>query len=502
MRAPAHVQNTSLTTAKRFVMLLGLLAGAGVLGYGAIVAGDGPDTRVILIGIALLTMLGGYLAVVFGLPVIGAIRIAFIASFFFKGDLSLLKVNEIEDPSGLNLSLTLFTGLILLAYDLVTDESREEIVPREFTALVAGLFVCAAASVVFSGMTALGGFSLISLMTSILIAYVVASHFSRRERMIQLVIGLAVGLLFTGIVSITQFAWDFPMDLANFGTGTEEESIGTQSELLSRVPAFLRTPTEMAWVVTSLIPVVLAPVLCRVKSIGSGGKTLMAAAVIGGISAVILSLARGSWIGLVVSFVMLVLLCWIKLSRYERKDYYLSILGVGVLSAALLVPFSGKIYDRLTDDDHGSAQIRMPLMETALRMIDDNPLVGVGLNGYRTYMTKYDETGMFVSQVFPNPVHNIFAHITAEIGVPGGLIFCLIILFSLYQCYKATATTDRFLYALAIGLGIGLVAFVISGTKEPGSLGSVRPPMRTLFLLIGAIMAVSRIRNRSLRDLQ
>ena len=98
----------------------------------------------------------------------------------------------------------------------------------------------------------LGGFSIVSFLTSVLIAYAVALHFSRRERMIDLVVGIAIGLLLTGAVALSQFTIDFPTNFPNFGTGTEDELLGTQSQLLSRVPAFLRTPTEMAWVVTSL----------------------------------------------------------------------------------------------------------------------------------------------------------------------------------------------------------------------------------------------------------
>lgn len=114
-------------------------------------------------------------------------------------------------------------------------------------------------------------------------------------------------------------------------------------------------------------------------------------------------------------------------------------------------------------------------------------------------MTKYDESETFVSKEFPNPVHNVFAHITAEIGIPGGIVFCLLILFCLYECFKSTQSSDRFIYALAVGLSFGLMAFVISGLKEPGSIGSVRPPIRTCFFLFGAILAVTRIRNLSLR---
>ena len=490
-------RNPKGQAAKRFAIVCSLLFGSAILGYAIVAAGDGPDTRIIGIAVLLIALFGGVAAFAYELPVIGLVRYAFIASFFFKGDLSIFKVNEMEDPSGLNLSLTLLGGLILVIYDYFVDERREKVFPAGFTYLAIALFICATISVLYAGPTALGGFSLFSVLTSILISYAVASHFSRRERMIQLVAGIAVGLVFTGIASLTQFTLDFPSNLPNFGTGTEEELLGTQSLLLSRVPAFLRTPTEMAWVVTTFIPVILAPVLCRVKTIAPAQKTLMAVATVAGVAAVILSLARGSWIALVATVPFLVLLGWFKLSAHEKRPYFLSVIAAVFFVGVLLSPLAGKIYDRLTMDDQGSSQIRVPLMETAMRMIDDNPLVGVGLNEYRSQMTRYDETGMFVSQVFPNPVHNIFAHITAEIGIPGGILFCLLILFSLYECFISAGTSDRLLFALAIGMGVGMIAFVISGTKEPGSLGSVRPPIRTCFFLFGAILALGRICRRT-----
>ena len=485
-------------TSKRLALLCGLFIGAGTLGYGLIAVAAGSTFHTIAYAAIVLFLIGGVIAFVIEMPMIGVVRFAFIASFFFKGDLNLFKINEVEDPSGLNLSLSLFTAIILFLYDHYLDESQEKVFPTAFWFMFTGLFVCAAISVLNAGPVLLGGFSLLSLLTSILITYVVASHFSRRDRMIQLVVGIAVGLLFTGLVSISQYTLDFPTDLANFGTGTEDELTGTQSQLLSRVPAFLRTPTEMAWVVSSLIPIVLAPVICGVKSITSFQKMVLLAGAFAGFVAVILSLARGSWMGLVIAMVLLLLLGWYKLSSRERSEYFISGFGAIVLGIAVLSPFAGRIYDRLTEDDQGSAQIRLPLMETALRMIDDNPIVGVGLNGYRTHMTRYDETGIFVSQVFPNPVHNIFAHITAEVGIPGGLIFCLLILISLFECFKSMGTSDRLLFALAIGLAVGMIAFVISGMKEPGSLGSVRPPIRTCFFLFGTILALGRMRRRQI----
>ena len=75
-------------------------------------------------------MLGVVTAFYFELPVIIAVRYAFVASFFFKGDLSLFKINEMEDPSGLNLSLTLFTAVILVVYDHFYEDTSERVFPN------------------------------------------------------------------------------------------------------------------------------------------------------------------------------------------------------------------------------------------------------------------------------------------------------------------------------------------------------------------------------------
>ena len=484
----------------RWTIIGGIMIGAGVLGIAVVTGGGSSGSQTLALGSAALIVIAGIAGIALKLPLITLVRWAFIASFFFKGEINFYKINEIEDPSGFNISLTLMTALILLIYDRFTESATaaEKIFPAAFSFLTLSLFGCAAISVFYGGSATLGWFSLWSFATSVLIAFVIASHFSRRDRLVQLVIGIAIGLLFTGLVALSQYAFDFPTDAAFLGTGTEDELLGTQSIALSRVPAFLRTPTEMAWVVSTLLPLVVAPVVCRVKNVVSRQNLILLAGAFSGIVAVILSLARGSWISLLAAVTTIVLLGWLRLSKTERKNYLVTVAGGLILSGLFLSPFAVKIYDRLTLDDQGSALIRVPLMETAVRMIQGNPLVGVGLNEYRTAMTKYDETGIFVSQIFPNPVHNVFAHITAEIGIPGGLIFCLLFIAALIECWRSMTAPDRLLSALALGCAAGIIAFVISAMKEPGSLGSTRPPLRTCFFLFGTILAVSRIRRRLL----
>ncbi len=485
---------------RRSVLSVGLILAACLMGVAVVGAGGSSSIHTMVLGAAAVIAIGAVTSVIADLPVLGLARIAFIASFFFKGDLNLIKIDEIEDPSGLNLSITLLAGLFLLFHDVFVDAMKDRVFPVHFSLAVIGLMLCALFSVLSSGATTLGGVSLVSLATSIMIAYVTASHFGRPERIKLLVVGIGIGVLVTGVVALLQYAVQWPLNLPIIGTGTEEEQLGTQSIVFSRVPGFLRTPNGMAWVISSLIPIVAAPLICRVKSFTSQQRMILIGAVAAGIVGVILSLARGSWIGLVTALALLIMFGWIRLSKPERKSYVFVAGGAVVLVLALLLPFSSSIYNRLTADDEGAASIRTPLLENAVLMIQDNPLTGVGMNGYRTHMAKYDETGIFVSQVFQNPVHNVFAHVTAEIGLPGGLLFCFLILAALYECLRTMASGDRLLFALALGAAIGLVAFVISGMKEPAALGSVRPPMRTLFLMLGTVMAVGRIRRMALFD--
>jgi O-antigen ligase len=483
---------------KQPAIIGGLFVAACVLGAVLITAGGGSQSQTLMLAGLSFAAVGAVASFVLELPVITLVRFAFIASFFFKSEFNLYKINELEDPSGFNLSLTLLTAFVLFVYDQFDGKAtvREKVFPTAFSFLLLALFLCAAISVLYGGSNLLGWFSLWTFSTSILVAFVVASHFSERERLVQLITGIAAGLFVTGAVALSQYALDFPTNFPFFGTGTEEEQIGTQSQVFSRVPAFLRTPTEMAWVVSSLLPLIVAPVVCRVKSIESWQKILLMTAGLAAIIGVILSLARGSWISLIAAIAVVILCGWMRLSTAEKKTYLFSVGGVLIFSCVLLAPFSGRVYERLTTDDEGAALIRVPLMETAVRMIDDNPLVGVGLNGYRDNMTKYDETDIFVSQVFPNPVHNVFAHVTAEVGVPGGIIFSLLFLVVLYECLKTMTARDRLLFALALGAFAGMIAFIISAVKEPGSLGSTRPPIRTCFFLFGTILALSRIRRR------
>lgn len=478
---------------RRTFICLAVLIASAAIGIG--IASGETASAVLLSGAAIAFVLIAAIAFATDIPIIVLVRIGFIASFFFKSDISIFKIDEIEDPSGFNISASFLLAVVLILYDHF-DPGKP--VARVFSPylvfLLAVLVVFAGVSVINAGLPMLGVYSWLSLISSVVIAYATASHFGRRDRITFLITGLAAGIIFTGLASLAQSTLGWPLNLSVLGTGTEEEHAGTQSEVLGRVPGFLRTANGMAWVISSLTLLVMAPAIGRVRSFSPIQRIVLFAAGLGGTIAVVLSLARGSWIAMIVAAIPLIMLGWLRLGRSDRRRYLLATAAGAMLVLGALSPFSERIYERLTEDDDGSAAIRLPLMENAMRMIADNPLAGVGLNNYRSTMTKYDETGIFVSQVFPNPVHNVYLHVATEAGLVAGAAFCLLFVVGFWESIRSMVLRDPLIFALGLGCGVALIAYAISGIKEPASLGSVRPAMRTFFLLVGIIMAISRIR--------
>src|SRR5262249_41760844 len=140
---------------------------------------------------------------------------------------------------------------------------------------------------------------------------------------------------------------NFPTTWAALGTGTPDELLGTKIKEVSRSVGLLRTATEMGWVVSALVPVVFAPIVGLIRDFDTRRKLFLVGGTVFGVVAIILSLARGSWIALVAAAGLVILFGWIRLSRIEKKNYLVYVGGALILSGIFLSPFIGRIYDRL-----------------------------------------------------------------------------------------------------------------------------------------------------------
>lgn len=149
------------------------------------------------------------------------------------------------------------------------------------------------------------------------------------------------------------------------------------------------------------------------------------------ITALILARSEGALLGVFVGLVFLGLI-YVPIRKWTIAGLIILIVFIGLLPGARAYIIEKAGFSDL------SGQLRINIWQGAAQMIQDNPITGVGLNGYQklapAYQNRYynSQTGELISvETHPYP-HNIFLVIWLELGLLGLFIFLLIIVHFFY----------------------------------------------------------------------
>lgn len=213
-------------------------------------------------------------------------------------------------------------------------------------------------------------------------------------------------------------------------------------------------------------------------------------------NALVTTLSRGGWIAVALSLTVL----WFASYRYTRRPLLAPLAALG-LAAAVLAFSGGTIAARLTSDDNSSAQSRLPLMRTAMKIVRDHPLMGVGPNNYSTVMKDYEAVyGDWGDFAFT--VHNKFLLVWAETG-PGGLIsFVWFLVATIRMGWNGWRARDPWLSPIALGITAALMGHVVHLQVD---LFSDRPQVESLWVLaalVSVIYANTRIGAHQMQPLR
>jgi O-antigen ligase len=221
------------------------------------------------------------------------------------------------------------------------------------------------------------------------------------------------------------------------------------------------------------IAAALVPALAKHRYVRWG--TLAAAAVL--LIVVLLTQSRGAFIGLLAGFGIG---AW-KTLRVRRAGLVIGAVIAVVLAA--LVPNS--VWDRLsgiskltsTDtiaaaDQEGSAEQRWEIQQTAVRIVADNWLLGVGPGAYRA------ANAVYAPQIGPKDTHNTYLNVAAETGVPGLVLWVALVISVLVRATRAwrgRSASDTATGGIGyVWITRGLVAFLVAGIF--GSYAAITMP--------------------------
>jgi O-antigen ligase len=143
-----------------------------------------------------------------------------------------------------------------------------------------------------------------------------------------------------------------------------------------------------------------------------------------------------------------------------------------VLAFACLFPFRQVLIDRMTRDFKVSAEGRFDEFDMAIRMFDDRPLLGVGLNNTRAHIVTYRPeiqynldlegpvTQLLHLRAIVSPQNGLL-HVLIELGALGVLTYLLYVTGTLLIGLRATRQSRGYVRGACLGLTVGLLGVLL-----------------------------------------
>jgi len=329
---------------------------------------------------------------------------------------------------------------------------------------------------------ALSSFELFLLVEASLVYFYVANNIQTRGEALFVVHMLLGGCLLESVIMIIlQFTvtpstpWDFPIHII-----VEPAWSGS----LMRIGGTIGVPNVAGAYLSILLA--CAAVVLFTSVDGVRRWLAMSALGFGGV-ALIFTFSRGAWIALLVAVFVICFSVWFRRGLSLKGPLALLVVG-----ALLYMPFHSLISERILGDDKGSAEVRIPLMKLAYRMIADNPVLGVGANNFSVAMDRYLTPEFRHGWRFT--VHNKYLLVLAETGIGGLLAYVAFLLGTLRTGWRCWKLQDPLLSALALGFAAGIAGHMVHLTVD---LFHVRPVQQLLWLVAGLLTAMYRISAES-----
>ena len=328
-------------------------------------------------------------------------------------------------------------------------------------------------SVILSALTAQNAlFSLfeIALLSQMLLLYIyIVGTVRTRDDLIFILTIFLLTLFFESLIMIA---------LRLMGTGFKFAGITARISADSlRVGGTVGAPVDAA----SYLQLMLVPTISIfLAKTGKLLKSLAVTDIILGSVCLILTKTRGGWIAFGISVFILLVFAW-------RYGWLSPKIIVGITVGMILIPliFEEIILDRFFGDDFGSAQSRIPLIALAMKIIQDNLLLGVGANNFSLVVDEYASKGFINAWIYV--VHNKYLLVAAETGLVGLFAFIWLLFASIYRGWQGLQLNDRLLAPISLGLTAALLGHMTHWLVD---VFHSRPQMQIFWIIIALIAAI------------
>lgn len=229
-----------------------------------------------------------------------------------------------------------------------------------------------------------------------------------------------------------------------------------------RISASFNMPGDLAGYLTPMLCLTLS--LCFLKLKRKISLSLRIGSVLL-LSLLILSFARGAWIGFIVA------VCFLGLVENKKIIYVtfavLLILGV-VMPHLLEAPddILGRLKSIVAFSNSNDLD-RRTIWQAAMLMIRDRPLFGHGLSTFMGIFPSYGKDYYYLRYGIIPYAHNCYLQIAAETGIVGLVSFLMLIgTFFFYTIASLPKIKDRFYHVVLSGISAGIIATLVHSAVD------------------------------------
>jgi len=326
-------------------------------------------------------------------------------------------------------------------------------------------------SSIFSLHRATSQWSMILLLNYLVIFYLTIHTFRTRtqiRKLVYFIIGMAAFLSIFGLFKYfgsNPFSWWEYTDI---------------SQSPYRLSATFGNPDHLAGYMEMTLPLVLGLFLLGFER---GKKFFLIYLAFLLLTALILSLSRGSWFASITGLALMA--AFLLFDRYfKRKKLVLSIIGI-TLAAAFIVLSTTPVVERiltLTErDPEANLSCRLTAWGGAVRMIENHPVLGTGPGTFAFAYTKFQPPGLSKHYTM---AHNDYLHFVSEVGLPLIAIIMWMILSLYRKGFRKLKNPSRLVRGITLGAMSGITAIVVHSV---GDFNLHIPCNAILFTVLAAI---------------
>jgi len=323
-------------------------------------------------------------------------------------------------------------------------------------------------------------------LTAFLLFIYTANFLKSKEDKNFLIKCLAITVAFSGALGISQHIAGTSFNLGFMGARDVQQVMDYSYLNISRVSGLLNQPNNFAYFLDGLLPILI---LCALAFNGFKLRVLCYVSFSVGIVSLVLTFSRGGGIALIISLLVIFFFLFKKNREKRMHGFLVRFIVFGLIALFLIAPFLSRIIIRATKDDYGAAYARIPMAQTALRVISKNPLKGVGLGNYKLAVPLYDSSPHYDKVGGISVVHNMYFLMAAELGLPALFLFIWISIIIFRRGIRTIYSEDIYKSFFTLGLISGLVGIYLHGFFEDVFFGGHR--FLLLSFLWGLVMAIS-----------